>query len=107
MADLLREGATMLSQACPDCKTPLFRLSSGEVICPGCGRRAVFAKPSETERVAAQAFVASSLEEVLVEKISEFQSALKASRDVSEVERIVRVLSSLFDLLEKVRGAKR
>ncbi|MEN3059018.1 MAG: Sjogren's syndrome/scleroderma autoantigen 1 family protein, partial [Candidatus Methanosuratincola petrocarbonis] len=46
MADLLREGATMLSQACPECKTPLFRLSSGEVICPGCNKRVVFAKPS-------------------------------------------------------------
>ncbi|MEM2125578.1 MAG: Sjogren's syndrome/scleroderma autoantigen 1 family protein [Candidatus Methanosuratincola sp.] len=107
MADLLREGATMLSQACPECKTPLFRLSSGEVVCPGCSKRVVFAKPSETERVAAQAVVASSLEEVLVEKISEIQSALQASKDISEMERQVRVLSSLFDLLEKVRGRKR
>ncbi|MCX8203102.1 MAG: hypothetical protein N3H32_02160 [Nitrososphaeria archaeon] len=107
MADLLREGATMLSQACPECKTPLFRLSSGDVVCPGCSKRVVFAKPSETERVAAQAVVASSLEEVIVEKISQVQSALHASRDVSEVERHVRVLSSLFDLLEKVRGTKR
>ncbi|MEJ5291980.1 MAG: Sjogren's syndrome/scleroderma autoantigen 1 family protein [Candidatus Methanosuratincola sp.] len=107
MADLLREGATMLSQACPECKTPLFRLSSGEVICPGCGRRVVFAKTSETERVAAQAVVASSLEEVLVAKISEVQSGLRASRDISEVEQHVRVLSSLFDLLGKVREAKR
>jgi len=107
MADLLREGAAMLSQSCPECKTPLFRLSSGEVICPGCGRRVVFAKPSETERVAAQAVVTSTLEEVLMGKISELQSTLQVSRDISEVERHVRVLSSLFDLLEKVRESKR
>ncbi|MBC7128019.1 MAG: Sjogren's syndrome/scleroderma autoantigen 1 family protein [Candidatus Methanosuratincola petrocarbonis] len=107
MADLLREGATMLSQACPECKTPLFRLSSGEVICPGCNKRVVFAKPSETERVAAQAVVASGLEDVIVAKISEVQSSLQMTRDLSEIERHVGVLSSLFDLLEKVRGAKR
>ncbi|MEN3034978.1 MAG: Sjogren's syndrome/scleroderma autoantigen 1 family protein [Candidatus Methanosuratincola sp.] len=107
MADLLREGATMLSQACPECKTPLFRLSSGEVVCPGCNKRVVFAKPSETERVASQSIVASSLEEVLIEKISELQSSLRMSKDVSEIERYVKVLSSLFDLLEKVRITKR
>ncbi|MCQ8892630.1 MAG: hypothetical protein NQU41_04525 [Candidatus Methanosuratincola sp.] len=107
MADLLREGATMLSQACPECKTPLFRLSSGEVVCPGCNKRVVFAKPSETEMVASQSVVASSLEEVLIEKISELQSSLRMSKDVSEIERYAKVLSSLFELLEKVRGAKR
>ncbi|MBC7120477.1 MAG: hypothetical protein H5T33_02670 [Candidatus Methanosuratus sp.] len=107
MAELLREGATMLPQSCPECKTPLFRFSSGEVVCPGCGRRVVFAKATETERVAAHSVVVSSLEDVLMGKISEIQSELEKTSDILEIEKEVRILSALFDLLGKVRNSKR
>ncbi|MDI9643643.1 MAG: Sjogren's syndrome/scleroderma autoantigen 1 family protein [Candidatus Verstraetearchaeota archaeon] len=106
MADLLREGAAMLSQICPDCKTPLFRLSGGEVICPGCNRRVVFAKSTDTERVATQAAVASSLEAVIMNKISDIRSCLESTTDLLALEKQIRVLSALFDLLEKVRKTK-
>lgn len=106
MADLLREGAVMLSQVCPDCKTPLFRLRGGEVICPGCSRRVVFAKASEAEMVAAQAAVTSSLEDVILKKISAVQLELQKTSDLGEIERGAGVLSALFDLLEKIRKIK-
>lgn len=96
----------MLSEICPQCKTPLFRLANGEVICPTCGRRVVFAKSTEAEKVAAQTAVASSLEDVVVRKISALQSRLDSTEDLSELEKEVAILSALFDLLERVRKAK-
>lgn len=40
MADLLKSGAAMLAETCPvkGCNLPLFRLPSGEIICPLHGR---------------------------------------------------------------------
>lgn len=36
MAELLKSGATMLAETCPvkDCNLPLFKLKSGEIVCP-------------------------------------------------------------------------
>ena len=42
MADLLREGYTMLNQACPNCKNPIFRSRSGDMFCPTCNKPVVF-----------------------------------------------------------------
>jgi len=38
MTELLRGGATMLGEHCPLCGSPLFRLRSGEIVCPVHGR---------------------------------------------------------------------
>jgi UPF0148 protein len=46
MAELLRGGSTMLSHSCPDCKTPLFKLTDGEIICPAAAGRQ--SSPSRT-----------------------------------------------------------
>ncbi len=56
--ELLRQGATMLGLQCPRCGSPLFRLRSGEVVCPIHGR--VVIARSESDVVSAS--VEASLE---------------------------------------------
>lgn len=36
MANLLREGATMLDISCPNCDNILFKLKDGNMFCPNC-----------------------------------------------------------------------
>ena len=51
MAQLLKSGATMLERVCPQCNVPLFRLKSGEIICPSCGQRFVIVQSEEEEKL--------------------------------------------------------
>src|SRR5207245_187669 len=43
MADLLKSGATMLSDVCPECGNPLFRVK-GDIFCAKCNKPVVYAR---------------------------------------------------------------
>jgi UPF0148 protein len=105
MADLLRSGATMMAEACPDCKVPIFRLVGGEMTCPSCGRRVVFAKSAEAETLAAQT-ESSGLDALLQRKIKSIKERMEGTDDPKELESLSNSLSSLLDSLEKVRRRK-
>ncbi len=107
MGELLRGGSTMLSHSCPDCKTPLFKLTDGDIICPGCGRKAVFVKPNEVEKVRAEAEESSELDAILVQKISRIKLKIAESDDPEELDRLSKTMTSLYDLLERVRREKK
>ncbi len=53
MADLMRSGAVMLSEKCPvkGCTMPLFRLKTGEIVCPVHGKIYVVKSDEEARRV--------------------------------------------------------
>ncbi len=107
MADLLRGGSTMLSHSCPDCKIPLFKLTDGDIICPGCGRKVVFAKPHEVEAVKAQEEESSEIEAIVVQKISRIKLKIAESDDPSELANLSKTMTSLYDLLNRVRREKK
>jgi len=94
MADLLRAGATMLPERCPICGLPLFRLRSGEVVCPVHGRVYIVRDESEVSKVTVQG-VLEELERVVAARISE---ALEAAR---RGEPRARELSEWLDVLER------
>ncbi len=94
MADLLRAGAAMLNEHCPLCGTPLFRLKSGEVICPIHGR--VVIVRTETER---RLYETTAILERLEAKITdELMKALELNDLISVHDK----LTSLLELLERV-----
>lgn len=105
MAELLRSGATMMAESCPDCKVPIFKLPGGEMTCPGCGRRVVFAESSEAERLAHDSET-SDLEVLLQKKIKSIKERMEATDDPRELESLSSSLSSLLDSLAKVRRRK-
>lgn len=106
MADLLRGGATMMAETCPDCNVPIFKLKSGEMVCPGCDRRVVFAKSTEAEALAAQSSSTSELERVMSGKVDMIRAKMEKTDDPKELEDLSKSLSSLLDALEKVRQRK-
>lgn len=98
----------MLSHSCPVCKTPLFKLPKGDILCPKCKKRVIIT--SREEEVVAEVrseFVLSSLEELALNKIEELVTAAKTERSLDQLFTIEKHLSLWLDLLEKLRGLKK
>ena len=110
MAGLLRAGAAMLSEICPDDKVPLFKLPSGEIICPSCNRKVILVKTDAAEKAAekseAQSAAASDMENVLMVKIADLKEKMVKSEDPGEIEMLSKTLSSLYETLDKVHRSK-
>jgi len=102
MADLLKSGATMLSDTCPQCNSPLFKLKD-ELLCVKCNRPVVVIKATDDESgvVAAQAL--GRLEQTTLMKIDEINSALKVERDPEKIEKLRLSLSDWLTVVERVR----
>jgi UPF0148 protein len=110
MANLLREGATMLSEICPDDKVPIFKLKTGEMICPVCNRKVILVKSSEEERKVerdqAKSATATELESTIMVKITDLNAKMVKSEDAEEIEKLSKTLASLYEALNKIRSSK-
>lgn len=100
IAELLRKGATMLSEACPVCGTPLFKLKNGGLICPMCNRPVkIVSKDTDIEAMARR----ESLENTLNVKIIQVQKSIDEETDPDELQKNIETLMKLLDALEKVK----
>ncbi len=102
---MLKSGATMLSEMCPQCKSPLFRIKD-ELFCVKCNRPVVLVRATEDESgvIAAQAL--GNLERTALMKIDEINSALKVEKDTEKIEKLRLSLSDWLTVVERVRRLK-
>jgi UPF0148 protein len=100
MAELLRKGAKMLGDSCPECSTPLFQLKSGEVICPTCQRPVKYVSKDQNVIEATQQ---SSLETTLTKKINEIQNMLEKESDIYKIKELSETLMVLLKTKEQVK----
>ncbi|MEM2020880.1 MAG: Sjogren's syndrome/scleroderma autoantigen 1 family protein [Zestosphaera sp.] len=104
MSDLMRSGAVMLDQTCPLCNLPLFKLRSGEVLCPVHG--SVKIVKSEDEAVEAMtSTVLRELEKVVARRLHNHINAVLKEENLDSSE--LRDLIYLLDVLERVRRIKK
>ena len=104
MAELLRAGATMLAETCPKCNSPLFKLKSGEVLCPIHGK--VMVVRSEEEYATASA--TSVLMEVERIASTEISKALSIFKERGELdEKIFRRILIWLRILERIEKIKK
>ncbi len=101
MAELLRGGATMLGEHCPLCGSPLFRLRSGEIVCPIHGRVVV----ARTEEEVAEATVLGTLTELEKALVKRIASSIK-DIEKGEGEEGLRILIYLLDAIERIERIK-
>ncbi len=106
MADLLREGATMLSRSCPECATPLFRLKSGDIVCANCQRRVVIV-PEGEEATAEAGVRLESVEKVIVEKLVTLGEAMSQESDPEALRSLSELMDSLLGNLERLRASRK
>ncbi|MEZ0394047.1 MAG: Sjogren's syndrome/scleroderma autoantigen 1 family protein [Desulfurococcaceae archaeon] len=110
MAELIKAGAVMLAETCPveGCNLPLFRLRSGEVVCPVHGRVLVV-KTEEEYRDARSKLttlaVLEKLEERALHEISE--RVEREELDPVEMVRWLEVIERIRRLKEVLRTSTR
>ncbi len=104
MSELLRAGAIMLSETCPKCGSPLFKLKSGEIVCPIHGRVVVVKSDEELSRVTV-AGVLDALENTITKQLEKVRSIVE-KREPSELVDELRVMLMFLDALERVERIK-
>jgi UPF0148 protein len=102
MAGLLKSGATMLQETCPECHNPLFRRGK-EIFCPNCNRQVVITRNAEDEARLRSDTVFDSSEQTLLLKIQEVNVALRIEKDPEKLVTYGNALSSWLDAIEKIR----
>lgn len=100
MGELLRQGARMLSDTCPECGTPLFQLSNGEIICSMCNRPVRYVKGDTDLQSEAHK---ERLEESLRRKIDEVQKLLDEADDPTKMVELTDTLMKLIEALDRAK----
>jgi len=103
MADMLRQGAKMLSTSCPECGTPLFQLKSGEIFCPHEKREVKIIKDGEDLEKAKQD---ATLEQTLQSKLRLLQQRLEAETDPPEIRELTQTITAVLDTLSRLKPEK-
>jgi UPF0148 protein len=102
MAELLKSGATMLSETCPECGTPLFRKGK-ETFCAKCNKPVVIIQSAEDETRLKADTILETTEQTLMAKIQEVNLALKSETDPDKLVAYGNALSSWLSAIEKLR----
>jgi len=104
MAELLRKGATMLAQACPQCGAPLMKVGD-DVYCATCNRRIVYAKDGTVLGPEAETGTDRTLPEVretILEKVRAVNEALKHENDIEVLTKLGNLLVLLLRALREL-----
>ena len=105
-AELLKMGATMLTDACPICGVPLYRFR-GDVFCPKCGRKILLVRGDQEAVSAKTPLILADIEESLLTKIVEVNSKLSTMEDLEGIKKAGEVLNTLLEALSTVRKLRK
>jgi UPF0148 protein len=106
MAELLRGGAKMLSSTCPECGSILFKVND-DVICSNCNKRVVIIKDARETETLTKILLLDQVENTTITKISEIEQSLREEKSLEGLQRITDILSTLLEILERIRAIKR
>ncbi|MDK6029077.1 Sjogren's syndrome/scleroderma autoantigen 1 family protein [Ignisphaera sp. 4213-co] len=104
-SELLRSGATMLADVCPLCGSPLFKLPSGEVVCPIHGK-VMLVKSEEEVSEAGVISTLMELEKSIANKLSTYVNKLKNNSSETEFDDARNIIAWL-DALERIEKIKK
>jgi UPF0148 protein len=107
MAEMLKQGATLLETPCPACASPLFKLRSGDLWCAKCQKRVVIVKDGESLTGVNRSMFLSALESTILTKIQEIESEIKTKKDLESLQRLGSILSTFLESLERIGKMKR
>jgi len=103
MAELLRQGATMLADACPQCGSPLFKIKD-DVYCAKCDRRIVYAKSDEEVEAYAVKTLLPELRETLITKLKSLREVIDTETDTEALTKLANLMVLLLQALHKLES---
>ena len=105
MADLLKSGATMLSDVCPECGSPLFRVK-GDIFCAKCNKPVIYSRATGPPKTVSSNVLLESVEQTIVGKISEANELLKLEKDPERLSAYSNLVFGWLSMLEKIQVLK-
>ena len=97
-AEMLLQGATLLSEPCPYCKGVRV-MKEGQALCISCGR-----KPEKKEIPKQDPVIgATSMQKVLEKKMEALTKELEQEEDHEKQQNILKTINSLLETIEKVK----
>lgn len=105
MADLLRRGATMLANACPQCGSPLFKVGE-DIYCARCDRRIVYAETDEEVETQAVMTLIPELRETLMGKLKALNELIDAETDIESLTKLANLMVLLLQSLHRLETMK-
>jgi UPF0148 protein len=103
MAELLRQGATMLADACPQCGSPLLKVKE-DIYCAKCDRRIVYAKSDEEVEVQAVKTLIPELRETLINKLKALNEVVDNEKDPEALTKLANLMVLLLQALHKLES---
>jgi len=99
-AEMLLNGATLLSDPCPYCKGVRV-MKEGHALCISCGREPKTKKiPQENTQQSKK----SPLEESLNKKMNDLTKELELEKDHEKQQKILKSINSILETIEKITG---
>ncbi|HJM79714.1 MAG TPA: Sjogren's syndrome/scleroderma autoantigen 1 family protein [Nitrosopumilus sp.] len=97
-AEMLLNGATLLSQPCPYCKGVRV-MKDGQALCIKCGRKPEKKKISDAQKVEKQENV---LKNTLEKKLESLSKELEQEKDHSKQQQILKSINSVIETISKI-----
>jgi UPF0148 protein len=105
MAELLRRGATMLADACPQCGSPLFKVSD-DIYCVRCDRRVVYADSDEEVETQAVRTLIPELRTTLIAKLNALNELVESESDIEALTKLANLMVLLLQSLHGLENVK-
>ncbi|UCE10366.1 MAG: hypothetical protein JSW61_00125 [Candidatus Thorarchaeota archaeon] len=103
MAELLRQGATLLAQACPQCGSPLLKVGE-DIYCATCDRRIVIVKSDDEVDAQAVKLMLPKLHETLLNKLKFLNEVIEREDNVEELTKLANLMILLLQAIERLHG---
>lgn len=105
MAELLRRGATMLADACPQCGSPLFKVRD-DIYCVRCDRRVVYADSDEEVETEAVRTLIPELRTTLIAKLNALNELVESESDIEALTKLANLMVLLLQSLHGIENMK-
>ena len=99
-AEMLLNGATLLSEPCPYCKGVRV-MKDGHALCISCGREP---EKKQVPQKDTQQSKKSPLEETLDKKMLDLSKELEQEKDHEKQQKILKSINSVLETIEKIKG---
>src|SRR5207249_11633340 len=105
MADLLKSGATMLSDVCPNCGSPLFKVK-GEIFCAKCNKPVVYARATGPQATVSASMPLESVEQTVIGTNSETNQPMTPETDRDRLPTASNLVCAWLSLPPKLGNPK-
>ena len=102
MAEMLKQGYTMVSDVCPSCNSPLF-LKNDLLFCPSCNKQVIKITDDKEAVSIIQESMLSNLNQVISKKIEEITHLIEKEKDIDNLNSYTRLLIAYLESIERIR----